>query len=330
MDDIKLAIANSSPRLIDQLRKMMRERNYAYPTEKTYILWILRFIRFNNRTHPQNMGKIEVQDFLSHLAIELNHSKSTQRTALNALVFLYREFLKLDLGKLNFNLSQKSRRIPTVFSHKEAQRVIENMHGKTKLMANLMYGAGLRISETITLRIKDIDFANNQIIVRQGKGGKDRVTLLPKITLEELEKQVCEVRKLHKYDIECGYGEVYLPNALAKKYPNACKETAWQYLFPASKIARDPRTGTLRRHHLHITVLSKAVKNAIKKAKIYKQASSHTFRHSFATQMLSAGVDIRRLQTLLGHTDVKTTDIYTHVVQQGVSSLISPADMSCV
>ncbi len=326
MDDIKIAVCQNSPRFLDQVRVFIRNRNHTYATEKTYIYWILFFIRFNNKKHPNEMGKQEVENFLSFLVVERYASKSTQRTALNALIFLYREFLKIELGKLSFNLSQKYRRIPVVFSATEAKQVIQHMQGMTKLMIILMYGSGLRTSEVCSLRIKDIDFAMNQIIVREGKGLKDRITLLPTSVIEQLKEQIIKVEALHKVDLAAGYGEVYLPNALDKKYPNAATETAWQYLFPSTKIGADPRSGVLRRHHIHRSVLQKHTHKAIREAKIHKLCSCYTFRHTFATELLLKGYDIRTIQQLMGHADISTTEIYLHVVKQGGFGVKSPAD----
>ena len=327
MDDIRHKVISRSPKFIDRLRLFIRSRQLAYETEKTYVYWTLFYIRFHHKQHPEKMGKAQVEEFLSYLANTRNSSKSTQKTALNALIFLYREFMKIDLGLLSFNLSTKHRRIPVVFSKEEALNVIDNLHGLSKAMAILMYGSGLRTSEVCALRVKDIDFGMNQIIVRQGKGNKERTTLLPQSVIHFLKQQVEKVQKLHRSDIAAGYGEVYLPDALCKKYPNANKETAWQFLFPSSRIAKDPRSGEMRRHHIHRTVLQRNVKAAIRKSKIHKHASCHTFRHSFATELLIGGYDIRTIQKLMGHSDVTTTEIYTHVINQGGMGVKSPADL---
>jgi integron integrase len=326
MDDIKVPIPAEKPRFLDQVRTCIRERNLAYSTEKTYVYWILFFIRFNNKRHPKDMGKAEIESFLSFLANGRNCSKATQRIALNALIFLYREFLKQELGNLSFNLSTKHRRIPVVFSADEAHRVIGNLSGVCRLMAIIMYGSGLRKAEVCDLRVKDIDFDMKQIIVRQGKGKKDRVTLLPKVIIDELRQQIEKVITLHKHDLCAGYGEVYMPDALERKYPSASKETAWQFLFPSANISADPRSGVLRRHHIHPSTFQKHLRRAIQKAKVFKHAASHTFRHSFATELLIKGYDLRTIQQLLGHSDVTTTEIYTHVVKQGGLGVISPAD----
>lgn len=326
MDDIRIGISTKSPRFLGQVRIFIRNRGLAYTTEKTYIYWVLFYIRFNDKNHPSKMGKNEVENFLSFLGNDRQCSKSTQRTALNALIFLYREFLKIDLGKLSFNLSKKYKRVPVVFSTGEASRIIEQMQGLTKLMIVLMYGSGLRTAEVCSLRIKDIDFEMNQIVVREGKGLKDRITLLPEVAIAEIKKQIIKVQNLHVQDISAGYGEVYLPNALCKKYPNASKETAWQYLFPSTRIGRDPRSGIKRRHHLHHSVLQKHTHNAIRVAQVHKFSSCYTFRHTFATELLLKGYDIHTIQKLMGHADISTTEIYLHVVKKGGLGVKSPAD----
>jgi integron integrase len=327
MDDIPLYIDHLSERFIDKLRLFIRSRNLAYATEKTYVGWVLQFIRYHGRKHPDEMGESEIEAFLNYLVIQRYCSKSTQRTALNALIFLYKKFLKReDIGKLNYASSNRHKKIPTVFTHDEAIDVIDNLSGKPKLMIQLMYGTGMRISELIRLRVKDIDFGMNQIIIVDGKGGKDRITLLPKVLIKQLENQIVAVSALHGQDLQDGFGEVYLPNALNRKFINAAKELKWQYLFPASKISTDPRSGTKRRHHINKTTLGKYVTKAIRNSNINKKASSHTFRHTFATELLRSGYDIRTVQKLLGHSDVSTTEIYTHVIKQGNAGVKSPID----
>ncbi|PCI63737.1 MAG: recombinase XerD [Gammaproteobacteria bacterium] len=327
MNDIPVYIAHSSDRFIDRLRLFIRSRNLAYATEKTYVSWVLRFIRFHDKKHPKEMGEKEIEDFLNYLVLQRYCSKSTQRTALNALIFLFSKFLQReDLGKLNFKTSKRNRRIPTVFTHEEALSVIDNLNSNHKLMTKLMYGTGLRISELIRLRIKDIDFGMNQTIVRNGKGDKDRITLLPERLKEQLKDQIISVSILHKQDLGNGHGEVYLPNALSRKYQNAAIELKWQYLFPSHVISTDPRSGEKRRHHINKATLSRQIMLAIRKSEINKKASSHTFRHTFATQLLIKGSDIRTVQQLLGHSDVSTTEIYTHVIKQGNAGVKSPID----
>ena len=327
MDDIPLHIDHLSERFIDRLRIFIRSRNLAWATEKTYVAWVLQFIRFHNKKHPDEMGANEIESFLNYLVVQRYCSKSTQRTALNALVFLFKKFLnREDLGKLNYVSSKKNRKIPTVFTHKEAIFVIAHLQGKPKLMVQLMYGTGMRISELIRLRIKDIDFGMSQIIIMDGKGGKDRITLLPEKLIPQLKNQITLVSALHKQDLQDGFGEVYLPNALSRKFVNAPKELKWQYLFPANNISTDPRSKIKRRHHINKTTLGKHVSLAIRESEINKKASSHTFRHTFATQLLLKGYDIRTVQQLLGHSDVSTTEIYTHVVKQGNAGVKSPID----
>ncbi len=327
MDDIPLHIDHLSERFIDKFRLFIRSRNLAYATEKTYVGWVLQFIRFHNMKHPSEMGENEIESFLSYLVVQRHCSKSTQRTALNALIFLFKRFLnREDIGKLNYVSSKRHRRIPTVFTHEEAISVIEHLRGKPRLMVQLMYGTGMRISELIRLRIKDIDFGMSQTIIMDGKGGKDRITLLPERLIAQLKNQITLVSALHKQDLQDGFGEVYLPNALNRKYINAPKELKWQFLFPANNISTDPRSGIKRRHHINKTTLGKHVSLAIKKSEINKKASSHTFRHTFATQLLIKGSDIRTVQQLLGHSDVSTTEIYTHVIKQGNAGVKSPID----
>ncbi len=324
--DVPPPVPEQPVRFTDQLRSFIRARNLAYKTEKTYLFWILRFIRFHNRQHPKVMGAVEVEAFLSHLAVQQHASVNTQRTALNALVFLYREFLGQDLGTLSFGQAKGRRRIPTVFSNDEACAVIARLDAEYKLMAQLMYGSGLRISECIRLRVKDVDFSMNVLNVRDGKGGKDRVTVLPTSLRPMLVQQIGFVKALHQKDLARGCGEVYLPHALARKYPNAPRETAWQFLFPAGILSIDPRGGVRRRHHVMDRTVQKVIKQAIRESGVAKQASCHTFRHSFATRLLESGYDLRTIQELLGHADVKTTEIYTHVVKQGAPGVVSPLD----
>lgn len=326
MDDIPAYISPHSDRLIDQIRRFIRSQNKSYATEKTYIHWILRYIRFNQLQHPKQLNSSDVERFLSHLAVSDYVSPSTQSTALNALVFLYKQFFKTELGELSFHYSKRKAQIPTVFTDTEAKAILSSLKGSHKLMAELMYGCGLRVSECLSLRIKDIDFGMQQVIVREGKGLKDRSTVLPLSITETLKTQIMKVKYTHKQDLADGFGEVYLPYALNKKYPNAAKETTWQFLFPSSRISTDPRSGIERRHHAHQRSIQKAVKVAMKNNNIHKHASCHTFRHSFATRLLENGYDIRTIQKLLGHSNVETTEIYTHVVKKGGLGVISPMD----
>ena len=323
MDDIPVPLPTKPTRFMDRLRAFMRAKHLAYRTEKTYCGWILDFIRFHHRKHPESMGVAEVDAWLSHLANNRNVAINTQKTALNAVVFLYRQFLNRDLGQIEFTRTNKGRRLPTVFTHDEAMRVLSFMHGTHKLVACLMYGAGLRVMEAVRLRVQDIDFAQECIFVRETKGEKWRRTLLPKSLLGLLKAQVDIALALHQQDLSEGFGEVYLPYALAKKYPKAPRSPAWQYVFPAPNRAKDPRSEVIRRHHVGEQQVRRSMAKALVEAGIRKKASCHTFRHSFATNLLRAGTDIRNIQELMGHTDVSTTMIYTHVVgihERGVSS----------
>ncbi|GGB48192.1 integron integrase [Oceanisphaera marina] len=326
MLDVPPKLPDKPVRFMDQLRALIRSRNLAYKTEQTYCHWIKRFIRFHGMRHPSTCSTTEVEQFLSHLAVQRNNSVSTQRTALNAIVFLFREVLQQPLEELSFELARRPRRLPTVFTHDEAKAVIGHLEGTSQLVARLMYGAGLRINEVLRLRVKDIDFGMQQIIVRSGKGNKDRTTLLPDSLLKPLSLQIEACLIQHQQDLASGHGEVYLPFALNRKYPSAAKEPAWQYLFPAGRLALDPRSNVVRRHHLLDRGVQRAIGAAIRKAGIYKQANSHALRHSFATRLLEAGYDIRTIQKLLGHADVRTTEIYTHVVRKGGFGVRSPVD----
>ena len=326
INDIRHKLPEQPTRFMDRLRAFIRAKNLAYKTEKTYCHWIKRFIKFHNMQKPQEMGEMHVEQFLHHMAVVDNVSVGTQKTALNAIAFLYNQFLKQPLVNLNITKTKVSKRIPTVFSHVEAKSVIELIPHPWKLMAKIMYGSGLRTGEVISLRLKDIDFDQQMIIVRSGKGNKDRRTVLPVSIISELHEQIHQVSCIHESDLANGYGEVYLPTALSRKYPSAAKELAWQYLFPSYKLSHDPRTQMIRRHHVYDRSLQKNVKTAIKKSRITKHASCHTFRHSFATNLLERGNDIRTVQELLGHADVSTTEIYTHVLHKGVLGVKSPID----
>ena len=324
MDDIRPGLPAKPTRFIPQLRLLMRERKLAWTTEKTYIHWILAFIRFNGRRHPGELGAAEVDAFLSWLGIRRQVSPATQAIALNALVFMYRHYFKVDLGQLDFKRARPKRRLPAVLSHAEALQIIAEIPGRTGLIVKLLYGAGLRSAECLNLRVKDIDFAMREIVVRQGKGGKDRRTVLPDSLHEELRDQIERVRLLHKEDTSLSYGEVYMPAALARKYPQAAYETGWQFLFPAAHIAADPVTGVLRRHHLHASRVGKAITAARRKVGIHKHVTAQTFRHSFATRLLEHGYDLRTIQELLGHGDIATTEIYTHVLNKGGRGVQGP------
>jgi len=326
MDDVRPTLSHAKQKFMPRLRQFIRAKNLAYKTEKTYCFWIKRYIKYHQMQEPINMHAQHVEQFLHHLAVVDSVSVSTQKIALNALAFLYNQFLQQPLGNIHITKAKVKPRVPTVFSHQEAVSVIQMMLPPWNLMAKIMYGSGLRTGEVIRLRVKDIDFSQSMIVIRSGKGGKDRRTVLPDSLCNELEKQIQSVASLHERDLFEGYGEVFMPNALSKKFKNAVKTLAWQYLFPAKKLSFDPRSHSIRRHHVHDRSLQKNVKNAIHKARITKHASCHTFRHSFATRLLEQGNDIRTVQKLLGHADVKTTEIYTHVLHKGVLGVKSPID----
>jgi integron integrase len=318
----------ANKKLLDQYRDTLRVKHYSHRTEETYVNWVRQFILYHQKRHPREMGVHEINQYITHLAVERRFAASTQNQALSAILFLYRHVLGLELDEsaLPALRPAKPKRIPTVLSRAEVKAVIQNMDGIYQIMARLMYGSGLRIIETLRLRVKDLDFHNHQIIVRDGKGGDDRVTVFPDTLLEPLRLHLNYVRALHEKDLAAGYGTVYLPNALARKYPNAEREFAWQYVFPAAELSIDPVTGVKQRHHIHETSLQKAVRTAARLAKIDKPVSPHTFRHSFATHLLENKYDIRTVQELLGHKDVKTTMIYTHVLQRGAGAVRSPLD----
>ena len=318
----------SGLKLMEQVRQVLRYHHYAYRTEQTYCQWIVRFIRFfDAKIHPKDMGKEEIESFLSHLAIEGNVSAGTQRQALNAIIFLYKRVLDRPVDELLEHIrAKRQRRPPTVFSQLEVRKVFEQMSGTHLLMAQILYGGGLRLTECLRLRIQDLDFERNLIYVREGKGAKDRTTIFPAAIKGALKGQKEKVRRLHERDLADGYGAVYLPHALAKKYPKAAKEFSWQYLFPSRARSTDPRSGEVRRHHVLESGLQKAVKTAVKRSGITKKVGCHTFRHSFATHLLENGVNIRVVQELMGHADVKTTEIYTHVMAKDIDAVASPLD----
>lgn len=315
------------PRLMDQVRDAIRLRHYSIRTEEAYTQWIRRFILFHNKRHPQDMGEVEVESFLTYLAARKNVAAATQGQALSALLFLYRHVLKIELGWLDdIQRAKKPKRLPVVLSREETQKLLNFLHGDKWLICSLLYGSGLRLMEGLRLRVQDIDFSLGQINVRDGKGKKDRVTMLPKSLIPSLQRQLQKVQSIHTQDLAAGLGDVYLPYALAKKYPHAGREWRWQYAFPSTLRATDPRSGVVRRHHLAESSVQKAVKQALQSAAIPKLASCHTFRHSFATHLLEAGTDIRTIQELLGHVDVSTTMIYTHVINRGGQGVLSPLD----
>jgi len=317
----------SKIRLLDQMRNVLRLKHMSFRTEEAYLHWIKRFILFHDKRHPKDISAQEIRDFLTHLAVHDHVAASTQNGALNAVLFLYRHVLKLPLPALqDIERAKRPRRVPTVFAREEVQAVLAQLSGMPRLMANLLYGAGLRLMECVRLRVKDVDFAYHQITVRDGKGAQDRVTMLPQSVEAALQRHLTKVKVLHEEDLLEGYGEVYLPYAFARKDPEAGKAWVWQYVFPAAKRSLDPRAGIVRRHHVSETVLQKAVKDAIQRAGIQKRGSCHTLRHSFATHLLENGYDIRTVQELLGHKDVSTTMVYTHVLQRGGKAVRSPLD----
>ncbi|KTF29736.1 recombinase XerD [Xanthomonas vesicatoria] len=313
--------------MLDQVRDRLRVRHYSLRTEQAYLSWIRRFILASGRRHPAQMGQAEVEAFLTRLATDGQVSAGTQNQALAALLFLYREVLRIELPWMeNLVRAKRPRRIPVVLSREEVARLLAALEGPCWLMASLLYGSGMRLLECLRLRIKDVDDARGEIVVRDGKGGKDRRVPLPRSLKEVLQRQRERALLLHAADLAAGTGRVFLPHALARKYPNAGAEPGWQYLFPSARQSRDPRSGRVGRHHVSEEVLQRAVQMARRHAGIVKPATCHTLRHSFATHLLEAGHDIRTVQELLGHKDVATTQIYTHVLGCGASAVRSPLD----
>ncbi len=318
---------SGTPRLLDQMRERIRVKHYSIRTEETYLHWVKRYILFHKKRHPAEMGAPEVEAFLSHLAITANVSASTQNLALSSILFLYREVLEVDLPWLEgVTRAKKPQRLPVVLTREEVRQLLAHMDGIHHMMASLMYGTGMRLMECVRLRVKDIDFPRHEIVVREGKGNKDRVTMLPATLVPALQSHLEKVQRLHAQDLDAGFGEVYLPHALARKYPKAAKDWGWQYVFPSSSRSRDPRSEAVRRHHVSEQAYQRAIKHAVRAAEIAKPATSHTLRHSFATHLLEAGYDIRTVQELLGHEDVATTQIYTHVLNRGGLAVRSPLD----
>ncbi len=317
----------AEPRLLDKVRDTIRRKHYSLRTEATYIDWIKRYVFFHRKRHPAEMGAPEMEQFLNHLAVEMHVASSTQNQALSALVFLYREVLRQDFEWMeNLDRAKRPSRLPVVLTESEVHNLLAHLDGQNWLMASLLYGAGLRLMECIRLRVKDIDFDYRQLTVRDGKGAHDRVTMLPEASREVLRTHLDRVRSLHQQDLVGGGGDVYLPYALERKYPNAGKHWNWQYIFPATRLSVDPRSGIERRHHVDEKSLQRAVKNAVRRARLTKPATCHTLRHSFATHLLQRGQDIRTVQELLGHKDVRTTMIYTHVLNRGAKGVRSPLD----
>ncbi len=314
-------------KLLESVKDNLKVRHYSIRTEEVYLNWISRYMKFYNNRDPVELGEKEISGYLTHLAVSENVAASTQNLALCSIIFLYKEVLKKNIGELEkFIWAKKPKKLPVVFSKKEVKKVLNELEGISLLIAGILYGGGLRLIECLRLRVQDIDFEYSEIIIRNGKGNKDRITLLPDSIKEKLKAQMSDVKKLYYKDLSKDWDGVYLPFALERKYPNANKEWGWQYIFPADKISTDPRTNKLRRHHINESTIQKSVRNAIKKAGIVKAAGCHTFRHSFATHLLEGGTDIRTIQELLGHSSLSTTMIYTHVIKRGGFGVKSPAD----
>lgn len=320
-------VAPQQPRLLDQLRNRLRVKHYSIRTEKAYIDWAKRYIRFHRMRHPADMGPKDVEAFLTHLAVAGNVAPSTQNQAKSALLFLYGEVLGVQLPWLDDVVTAKQpRKLPVVLTREEVRLLLDAMSGTPGLVAQLLYGSGMRILEALRLRVKDLGLARGEVLVRDGKGAKDRVTVLPRSLVPALEAQLAYARGLHQRDLQAGHGRVYLPHALDRKYPGAPREWAWQYVFPADSLSVDPRSDVLRRHHTDPQLVQRAMRDALRSVGIAKLATPHTLRHSFATHMLEAGYDIRTVQELLGHADVRTTMIYTHVLNRGGRGVLSPLD----
>jgi integron integrase len=322
------AKTQNPPKLLDRMRAAIRLRHYSIRTEGVYVDWARRYILFHKKRHPAQMGADEVTAFLSHLASERKVSASTQNQAKAALLFLYREVLQIDLPWLDEVVAAKaSRRLPVVLTQSEVRRLLGATSGTTGLVASLLYGTGMRLLGGLRMRVKDVEFERREIVVCEGKGNKDRVTVLPENVILQLQAHLAKVKTLHERDLEAGYGEVYLPDALAIKYPKAAKAWGWQYVFPSPMRSIDPRSGKERRHHLYEASIQRAVREAAKLSEIHKPVTPHVLRHSFATHLLQAGYDIRTVQELLGHKDVATTMIYTHVLNKGGRGVVSPLDV---
>ena len=319
--------AASPPKLLDRVRAEIRVRHYALRTEQSYVDWIRRFILFHDKRHPQDMGAVEVSAFLSHLATDRQVAASTQNQAKSALLFLYGQVLKVDLPWMDEIIGGRTqRKLPVVLTPAEIRRLLHELSGLTGLVATLLYGTGMRLMEGLRLRVKDVELERRELVVRDGKGGKDRVTVLPENLLLPLQTQLALAKSMHDADLRAGLGSVWMPDALAVKYPSAAKSWGWHWVFPSPAVSTDPRTGQTQRHHLHEQSIQRAVSLAAKRAGIDKPCSPHVLRHSFATHLLQAGYDIRTVQELLGHADVKTTMIYTHVMNRGGRGVRSPLD----
>jgi integron integrase len=318
---------SNKPKLLDQVREVIRRKHYSIRTEQAYCDWIKRFILFHRKRHPAEMAESEITEFLTHLAVKGNVAAATQNQALSALLFLYREVLQQNIGWLDrVERAKKPARLPVVLTRAEVRRIFSQLHGTTKLMAGLLYGSGLRLMECVRLRVKDVDLAYLRITVRDTKGGKDRVTMLPTNVAQALQRHLLKRRSQHEQDLTDGFGNVYLPHALARKYQNASRQWMWQYVFTSERLSIDPRSGEKQRHHIAESILQRAVKEAVARADINKPATCHTLRHSLATHLLENGYDIRTVQELLGHKDVSTTMIYTHVLNRPGIGVKSPLD----
>jgi len=314
------------PKLLDRVRNSLRQRNYSYRTEQAYVGWIKRFILFHNKRHPNEMGAKEIEEYLTYLAVDKRVAPATQGQALNSILYLYKHILKRDVGAIQALRPRGSKHLPTVLTPEEASKILTLLDGQTQLMAKLLYGSGLRVSEVLRLRVKDVEFGQSQILVRDSKGNKDRVTMLPQSLQEPLKEHISKMKILYEADQKNNVNGVELPYALEKKYPNAGKEWAWQWVFPSGNLSKDPRTGIIRRHHRYGSSLRKRIKAAAKKAGVQKPVTPHIFRHSFATHLLENNYDIRTVQELLGHKSVKTTMIYTHVLNKGPAAVLNPLD----
>jgi integron integrase len=318
---------NAKPRLLHLVRDKLRAKHYSYRTEQQYLGWIRRFILYHGKRHPADMGAAEVEEFLTELAVKGRVSASTQNQALSAILFLYRQTLDIDLPWLGGVVrAHTPTRVPVVLPRQQVQALLDRLEGQFHLIGQLLYGSGLRLMESLRLRVKDVDFEYSQIVVRNGKGQKDRVTVLPDSVVEPLRSHLVLVREQHERALRHGYAGVELPEALRRKYPSAESSWAWQYVFPAARASADPRTGEWRRHHVHESSVQRAVRNAARRAAILKPVGPHTLRHCFATHLLERGYDIRTVQELMGHADVRTTQIYTHVMKKGAGAVKSPLD----
>ena len=323
-----MTILATQPKLLDQVRGKIRVKHYSIRTEQAYVDWIKRFIIHFDKRHPRDLGAAEVEAFLTHLAVEGRVAASTQNQAKSAILFLYREILEQELPWLdNVERAKQPQRLPVVLTQAEVQALLSRLTGTQWLIASLLYGTGMRVLEVARLRVKDVEFSRKEILVRDGKGYKDRVTMLPEVLVNPLKAHLKRVKALHEKELGEGFGKVYLPYALEKKYPNAAGEWMWQYVFPASKRSIDPRSRDERRHHVQDQAIQRAIKQAVRDANLTKPATPHTLRHSFATHLLQGGYDIRTVQELLGHKDVTTTMIYTHVLNKGGRGVSSPLDV---